>query len=223
MSNYKKLGFLCCAVTIFNAAMIGATKPTVAQTASNNNNLTPTQFEIANSVTAINGNSHRPLTSVTYSGRNSSQRQVTTISNPINGGIIKRGDRVEYTINLLSSTNSNSLNSSFCYQLPPHNSFEQNSFGVGKGIALTKTVDSDSNMLYLTNTIGDDPGQYFPPGTEAPATCNSQNQSIPLAAADNLTGAIFVNLVPNSINLKNKEQVTLSSGYRFVRFFTTVD
>ena len=223
MSNYKKLGFLCCAVTVLNAAMSGAIKPTVAQTVGNNNNLTPTQFEIANSVTAINGNNYRPITSATYNGRNSNQRQVTSISNPINGGIIKRGDRVEYTINLLSSTDSNSLNSSFCYQLPTHNSFEQNSFGIGKGIALAKSLDSVSNMLSLTNMVGDDPGQFFPPGTEAPAACNSDNQSIPLAAADNLTGAIFVNLVPNSINLKNKEQVTLSSGYSFVRFFTTVD
>ncbi|MBW4508873.1 MAG: hypothetical protein KME64_20510 [Scytonematopsis contorta HA4267-MV1] len=146
----------------------------------------------------------------------------------INGGVVKPGDELEYTIYFLSNGDRAIKNVSICDLVPDNTTFIPTAFngltptdsGVGgsdSGISLT----IGSATVYLTNIQdNNDRGEFFPAGTTAPAACNrgafGNTTPPPLAGVDNKTGAVIVNVVTGATTLP--DTAANVSGYGFIRF-----
>jgi uncharacterized repeat protein (TIGR01451 family) len=146
----------------------------------------------------------------------------------INGGVVKPGDEVEYTIYFLSNGDRAIKNVSICDLVPDNTTFIPTAFngltptdsGVGgsdSGISLT----IGSATVYLTNIQdNNDRGEFFPIGTTAPGACNrsafGNTTPPPLPGVDNKTGAVIVNVVTGANTLP--DAAANSPGYGFIRF-----
>ena len=146
---------------------------------------------------------------------NNSKWQADYLKGAINGGTVKPGDELEYTIYFLSSGDTPIKNVSICDLIPANSSFVENAFAPGSGIALE--INTTTN---LTNISDSDRGEYIAPNTLAPGACNkadiANNVSPPtqLQAADNKTGVVLVNVVTGSTTLPEPNQ----PAYGFIRF-----
>jgi uncharacterized repeat protein (TIGR01451 family) len=144
----------------------------------------------------------------------------TFLRGAINGGKVKPGDELEYTIYFLSSGGGAIKNVNICDLVPENSSFVDNAFASGSGIALN--ISSTTN---LTNVNDSDRGQYLAPGT-APAACNKVDilngvtPPNPLSAAQNTTGAVLVNVISGSTTLP--DAAPGSSAYGFIRFHVKI-
>lgn len=169
-------------------------------------------------ITAINGDSTRnpndntPLnlviddtTSAKSSDDNNSNWPTNYLKGAIDGGKVKPGDEVEYTIYFLSTGNFPVKNLSFCDLVPGNTTFSPNSFASGQGIQLA----IGSTVTPLTNVPDGDKGEYFVPNSTPSSTCSSSNTN----------GAVVVNVVKGTEQLSNATGAgTPSDSYGFVRF-----
>ena len=99
--------------------------------------------------------------------------------------------------------------------------------GVDSGIALalSTTVLPTTPTAYLTNTADSDRGQFYTPGTQAPAAANSGSGfTVPLPAASNFTGVVAVSVVtsPTTLPFATAPGVPINS-YGFIRFQAKVN
>ncbi|HIK27318.1 MAG TPA: DUF11 domain-containing protein, partial [Oscillatoriaceae cyanobacterium M7585_C2015_266] len=118
----------------------------------------------------------------------------------IDGGSIKPGDEVEYTIYFLSDGGAAAANVTVCDLVPANLGFLANAFGSGRGIA----VFLNGSQLAYTNADDADGGQFYPAGTLVPQSCKGSNTN----------GAVVVNLgtIPSAVGS------TSTNSYGFVRF-----
>jgi len=145
----------------------------------------------------------------------------TTISSylkgAINGGQVRPGDDIEYTVYFLSAGSGNASNVEFCDLVPANTTFVATAFngntpsdsglpGADSGIALA--INSNTPTAYLTNTADSgDRGTFYSAGDAAtPSFCGS-----------NTNGAVVVDIT------RSPDLPTLASGtYGFVRFHAKV-
>lgn len=153
----------------------------------------------------------------------------------INGGLVKPGAEVEYTIYFLSNGTEVIQNVLVCDLIPEHMEFVTNSFnseppaenglpGAARGIVLQfiPTITADSLPVNvealpiesLTNGNDGDVGYYFPPGVE-PSSVFSNIQCSENSSTPNTNGAVVVDLgaLPPA---EVPEPLAKSSG--FIRF-----
>jgi uncharacterized repeat protein (TIGR01451 family) len=143
----------------------------------------------------------------------------------IDGGVIKPGDEVEYTIYFLSAGGKPVTNANFCDWVPKNTSFVPDAYGVGKGIQLaigstintfTNVPDGDRGVFYSPNSV---PPTTYPNGTTIKLNC---------ATPAGTEGAVVVNLVNNSLTASENQLPnstaagTPVNSYGFVRFKSTV-
>jgi len=148
----------------------------------------------------------------------------------INGGSVKPGDEIEYTVYFLSSGGAPARNVKICSVIPTNTSFIPDAFSSNSGIAL---ANSNTGLFtnptsFLTNSLNDgDRGDFYPIFSQTPSVCKDQNNlTIPLTAANNTTGAVLVNVVsdlegtilPHAIEAGNP-----TDSYGFIRFKVRVD
>lgn len=135
-----------------------------------------------------------------------------------NGGNVRPGDELEYTIYFLSTGEATAKNVLFCDRIPTNTNFIPTSFnslpnqtdgglaGADRGISWMYNGTTAS----LTNAQDGDNAQYFPPGTDPTTIYPGIN-----CGGENTNGAIVVNLG----NLDNATAPgTPSNSYGFVRF-----
>jgi uncharacterized repeat protein (TIGR01451 family) len=136
----------------------------------------------------------------------------------INGGTIKPGDELEYTIYFLSSGDSPAKNVLFCDRVPTNVTFLPTAFNSFTNQATGGLPGSDRGILWLhtgateslTNVADEDVAQYFPPGTDPSSAYPKVN-----CGGANTNGAVVVNLG----NLPNATAPGIPAGsYGFVRF-----
>jgi uncharacterized repeat protein (TIGR01451 family) len=133
----------------------------------------------------------------------------------INGGNIKPGDEMEYTIYFLSSGDAMAKNVLFCDRVPDDVSFLFNGYGGSSPLGLTGTEKGielfhNGTTTALSNVPDSDLGQYFSPGVDPKATYPNVN-----CRGANTNGAVVVDLG----NLPNATAVgTPAASYGFVRF-----
>jgi trimeric autotransporter adhesin len=154
----------------------------------------------------------------------------------IDGGAVKPGDEVEFTIYFLSTGITPAKGVALCDVLPKNMTFAADSFngsspidvgslgGENLGIAIANdaTTLPSAPTTYLTNIGGDDQGQFIPPGSVPPTVCKDpSNSSIGLTAATNTTGAIYLQL-RNDL-LPATAQGVPTNSYGFVRFRARVN
>ncbi|MEO0802323.1 MAG: lamin tail domain-containing protein, partial [Cyanobacteria bacterium J06642_2] len=156
----------------------------------------------------------------------------------VSSGTVAPGDEVEFTIYFLSAGGSSVTNLTLCDLVPDNMTFVADAFqgqapldtnslsGTDVGIALASdnTILPTAPTVYLTNVGEGDRGEFFPPNTAAPGTCNVADTSVSLPASSNLRGAVVVQVVDSSNTLPN---ATASGAppdsYGFIRFRAIVD
>ncbi|MGL5944349.1 MAG: hypothetical protein ACRC2S_29055 [Waterburya sp.] len=138
---------------------------------------------------------------------------------------VKPGDELEYTIYFLSAGDSEANNVKICDAVPDNMTFVKDSYGTNFGMALGLNNISIPTIpnKNLSNAIGDDEGDFYPPGTNPPVVdlCKKHdpddpNTLIPLNSSNNLSGAVlfnFSNPIPRATG-----SGTPPDSYGFVRF-----
>jgi uncharacterized repeat protein (TIGR01451 family) len=115
------------------------------------------------------------------------------------GGIVKPGDELEYTIYFLSSGIDSVRNARICDLVPVNSEFLENTFAVGSGIAL----ELNGSQSPRTNANDGDRARFIP-GSDTnprPGACNKVDIAngvtppSPLPATQNPTGAVVLDLV----------------------------
>ena len=130
----------------------------------------------------------------------------------INGGTIKAGDILEYTIYFLSDGGTAATNISLCDLVPTNSTFVPDSFSSTPESGINLTLGSTSTDL--TNVPDTDGGQFFNPGGTPSVTCS----------ATNTNGAVVVTIVKSPANLPSATAPGTPSGsYGFIRFRARVN
>ncbi|NET36618.1 MAG: hypothetical protein F6K19_32085 [Cyanothece sp. SIO1E1] len=115
---------------------------------------------------------------------------------------VQPGDEIEYTIYFLSDGDTEAQSVMFCDLIPEHVTFNPTAFNGGPfsadpasspGLDLGIVFNRGSTTVALTNASDGDGGEFFPAGTEAPATCNSADFATSLTGTQNTTGAVVIN------------------------------
>lgn len=142
----------------------------------------------------------------------------------LDGGVLKPGSLVEYTIYYVNKGNNSVTNVTLCDLVPSDMTFVNDSFGSGQGIGLwdSSSPVSPSKVTLLTNAGDSDGGTYYPPGTTPPSACKQYDATsgsfVPMTASTNVTGLVVVNLgtVPHVISSGNPNNPV--DSYGFFRF-----
>ena len=143
----------------------------------------------------------------------------------IDGGVIKSGDTVEYTIYFLSTGNTAVKNANICDWVPSNTTFVPNSYGAGKGIELA----IGSTVSQLSNVPDNDRGDFFNVGAIVPGAYPSGTATkLNCATPTGNDGAVVVNLVNTALLAPNDQLPnataagTPGNSYGFVRFVSKV-
>jgi uncharacterized repeat protein (TIGR01451 family) len=202
-----------------NAGALGLTSATNITATATNSNGNTSEFSASPSsranlvlvkrITAVNSVANGLTTYNTYIHESRS----TTDNDPgwptnyllgeINPGQVRPGDEIEYTIYYLNNGENRIGQAKVCDALNKNLDFVLNfdSSNVGKGILLSP---STSTSIYLTNTSGDDRGEY---SSTNPTDCNLVSNT----TVDQSTNTIVVNAA-------NSSNPILGGAYGSIKF-----
>ena len=146
----------------------------------------------------------------------------------INGGLVRPGDELEYTIYFISMGENQANQLKICDLIPAYTTFIPTAFNgltprdgglstanLGIALAFDNTKFPSSPTAYITNVADSDRGELFPPGTTPSMDCSRSNNGI------NNNGAVVVNvanIVPNA-TVDDKP----TNSYGFIRFKVRVN
>jgi uncharacterized repeat protein (TIGR01451 family) len=191
----------------------------------------PADVLLLKRITAINGlttnpNDNKSLTDVLVDPN----WKVGYVIGATDGGKVKPGDTIEYTIYYLNNGGRNAKSARICDRLNANQSFQQNTYTTGAGMQVQLGGDRITNTaVNLTNQSGDDGGHFIAatsPVTALPTNCNS------ITGANNDYGALILDLAgttsapvfPTLINLPNTTgQGIPNNSFGFWRFITKVN
>jgi hypothetical protein len=140
---------------------------------------------------------------------------------------------MEYSIYFLSAGGTPATNVVVCDVLPPDTIFAATAYngltptdggvaGADQGLCLALSATSlpTAPTFYLTNGADADRGEFFPPGTQAPAAANAASGfTTPLPGSQNISGVVCVTVVRAPTSLPNATGPgTPTNSYGFVRF-----
>jgi uncharacterized repeat protein (TIGR01451 family) len=130
----------------------------------------------------------------------------------IDGGKVKPGDQVDYTIYFLSAGDKDAAKVKICDRIPQNQTFATIAFGAEHGIQ----AEVNGQTLSYTNRIDGDAAAFYPPGQSLPSFCGADGSDSNI----NPTGAIVVDLgtLP-----KSNGPGTPSGSYGFINFRAKVE
>lgn len=157
-----------------------------------------------------------------------------------NGGLVKPGDEVEYTIYFLNSENS-ATNVTVCDLVPDNMTLVPTGYNAasphptesgalptdtGIGFALNANALPTLPTAYLTNVNDSDRGRYYPPSdSNTPSTCkvlDAQGNQTASGAAANTNGAVVIDIVKGTGAASQLPAATSpgtpTNSYGFIRF-----
>jgi uncharacterized repeat protein (TIGR01451 family) len=152
----------------------------------------------------------------------------TYLRGAINVPGVKPGDEVEYTIYFLSNGDADAKNIQICDAVPDNMTFVNHSYSTNFGMALLNgTTLLNTSNKNLSNAIGDDEGDFYPPGTNPLINlCKKHDPNdtdnliphnlIPVDSSNNLSGAVLIKL--NTPLPPATAPGTPANSYGFVRF-----
>ena len=188
----------------------------------------PADVLLLKRITAINGLTTNPndnTTSLTGVLVNPNWKAGYVVG-ATNGGKVKPGDTIEYTIYYLNNGGRNAKSARICDRLNANQSFQQNTYTTGAGMQIQIGGDRITNTaVNLTNQSGDDGGRFIAANTALPTNCN-------LTGITNDYGALILDLAgttsapvfPTLTNLPNTTgQGTPNNSFGFWRFITKVN
>lgn len=156
------------------------------------------------------------------------------------GGLVKPGDEVEYTIYFLNSENP-ATNVTVCDLIPDNMTLVPTGYNAasphptesgaistdtGIGFALNANTLPTLPTAYLTNVNDSDRGRYYPPyDPNTPSTCkvlDAQGKQTASGSTANTNGAVVVEMVKNADAVNQLPPATSSgtptNSYGFIRF-----
>jgi uncharacterized repeat protein (TIGR01451 family) len=189
----------------------------------------PADVLLLKRITAINGLSINPNDNKSLTGVLVDPNwKVGYVVGATDGGKVKPGDTIEYTIYYLNNGGRNAKSARICDRLNSNQSFQPNTYTTGAGMQVQIGGDRITNSaVNLTNQSGDDGGQFIAatsPVTALPTDCKSIT-----GAPNNDYGALILDLVtspgsPNLTTLPGKtSQGTPNESFGFWRFITKVN
>ncbi|MGG6268975.1 hypothetical protein [Leptolyngbya sp. AN10] len=139
------------------------------------------------------------------------------------GGTVRPGDIIEYTIYFLSTGGRDATNVSLCDLVPANSTFvtdRYNGFtptdgGLPGDSGIALSIGSNTPTAYLTNQIDlNDRGRFIPAGNSTPTSCIGTNTD----------GAVVVDVTKSPAMLpKATGPGTPTNSYGFIRFHARVD
>jgi uncharacterized repeat protein (TIGR01451 family) len=130
------------------------------------------------------------------------------LTGAVDGGKVKPGDDVEYTIYYMSSGNRDLSDVNICDLVPANTEFLPNAYGSGQGISWKVGTSGET---FLTNSGDTDKGRYYMANEALPTT-------MPCSSA-NTNGAVTVELAKAPERMPPASDVgTPNSSYGLVRF-----
>ncbi|MBW4693322.1 MAG: DUF11 domain-containing protein [Lyngbya sp. HA4199-MV5] len=136
----------------------------------------------------------------------------TYLKGATNGGTIRPGDVLEYTIYFLSNGGAAATNINLCDLVPSNSTFIPDSFSSSPESGINLTIGATTTNL--TNVPDVDGGEFFNPGATPSIACS----------ATNTNGAVVVNVVKSPATLPNATAPgTPSNSYGFIRFRARVN
>lgn len=162
----------------------------------------------------------------------------TYLKGAYEGGKVKPGDEVEYTIYFLN-TGAGAKNVSLCDRIPDHMTFVPTGYNsqsgastdTGIGFALNATTLPTNPTVYLTNVNDSDRGYYYEPNnSNTPVSCKQLDATgnvITSGSAANTNGAIVVDIVKGTGAGSELPAATSpgtpTNSYGFIRFKAKVN
>lgn len=161
----------------------------------------------------------------------------TYLKGAYDGGKVKPGDEVEYTIYFLN-TGTAAKNVSLCDRIPDNMTFVPTGYNsasphpkesgalptdTGLGLALDGTTLPTNSTVYLTNVNDSDRGYYYEPyNSNTPVSCKQLDVTgnvITSGAAANTNGAVVVDIVKGTSDLPAATAAgNPTNSYGFIRF-----
>ncbi|HEY9748145.1 MAG TPA: hypothetical protein V6C63_05685 [Allocoleopsis sp.] len=208
-----------------NATNNTATDPTIVTS--------PSRLRLVKRITRINTTAFTGFVDDPVSTDDNAENWPTPVSTSlqgaINGGLVKTGDDVEYTIYFLSDGGTDAQNVTLCDLVPINQTLVPNAFstvtaasggsaGGNRGMA----ASINNTQLSYTNAGDGDGGQFYPSGNLVPVTAGGTSpQPCPATnVSTNGNGAIVVNL---GTILKATAPGSPAGSYGFVRFKAKVN
>ncbi|MEO1691069.1 MAG: GEVED domain-containing protein, partial [Cyanobacteria bacterium J06631_6] len=140
----------------------------------------------------------------------------------LNGGRIKPGDEVEYTVYFLSNGDDNARDVRICDVVPDHLTYVKDAYSSEIGIAMgfNPSVVPTAPNHNLTNLLNDDEGDFYGAGTAPPANLckkvDENNNLVTVDGSNNDNGAIIVQPAPLLPPATSPGQP--AGSYGFIRF-----
>jgi uncharacterized repeat protein (TIGR01451 family) len=144
----------------------------------------------------------------------------------VDGGAVKSGDVVEYTIYFLSTGDVLAKNTTLCDLIPNYQSFIPTAFNGEYASQTAQASGFDRGLLLFTNNTNsflsnindDDAGTYYPPNSSLPHACRTSSSS---STPDNVNGAVVFKLGDLPIATPSGSPPEPAS-YGYVRFRAVV-
>ncbi|MEL7078980.1 MAG: GEVED domain-containing protein [Cyanobacteria bacterium J06582_2] len=140
----------------------------------------------------------------------------------LDGGTIKPGDEVEYTVYFLSNGDDDARDVRICDVVPDHLTYVKDAYGleIGIGLGFNPTVVPTAPNRNLTNLLNDDEGDFYGAGTAPPANLckkvDENNNLVTVDGSNNDNGAIIVQPAPLLPPATSPGQP--AGSYGFIRF-----
>jgi uncharacterized repeat protein (TIGR01451 family) len=185
----------------------------------------PAKVLLSKRITAINGTA---IASQVFDTNTTEDKHPNWPANylkgAIDGGKVKPGDELEYTIYFMNTGDNNATNIKICDLLQPNQSFQPDKYATGSGIKFKLGLDPVLNFTNIVDPI--DRGQFMvADNNPLPSTCN-----LPTGKTNN-NGAIVVDVTggngtgnPQLVKMPGATAPgTPSNSYGYIRFTTKVN
>jgi uncharacterized repeat protein (TIGR01451 family) len=138
----------------------------------------PANLILVKRITAINGTSIATVVDDPNTlDDNAAAWPAGYLKGVIDGGVVKPGDDLEYTIYYLSNGDAPVTNAMLCDLVPKNVSYLPTGFNTGRGGDRGIQLDRSTSSSTLTGIADSDVGTFFLAGTTPNATCSAANQN----------------------------------------------
>ncbi len=207
----------------------------LSETATVSNGIAATsgnaQVLLVKRITAINGNRTENandgtrLDGVVYDSANLNDLHPNWPSNnyligAINGGKVKSGDTIEYTIYFLNSGKLDARSVRICDRITANQSFQTAAYGTGKDLQAQIGLSPIMDLTAADDAI--DRTQVYAANTTVPATCKIKAANIHGTIDIPITGAAGTGLPNTQVIPGSSASGIPSNSYGLVRFTTRV-
>lgn len=183
----------------------------------------PANVVMVKRITAINSTSINTIVDDSTINDNHPNWPVNYLKGAIDGGKVKPGDELEYTIYFMGVGDNFAKDVTICDRIQPNQSFQLNKYATGAGIQFKLGLDPALNLTNIVDPI--DRAQLVTAGNTLLASCNLPS------GATNTNGTVVLDVTgvagtgnPDLVKIPGTTAPgTPNDSYGFIRFTTKVN